>query len=850
MSIFFWKKDKPTIDGSKKTKPKPSTSETKANLDLISTIEAEAVQTYYDTTTGLSFDKLKKSDVWKTLTELTPKQRAEFVLHYVNNIPVVRKNKNINWSKHFAIELFQNIIRRKADLAPQHIVEILRALKTSRIKFSNWPIGLVISQLDKSLKAYPLTDTVKSDLVKITKWKEMDQQSYWGSDLKKARLKLMEIIGMEDADFTSYPLKGSVIGDIIQVDVMAMQADQNALWNQLFHIAGSASGSKPTKTFKTSINNVIDAISPEKFRKQTREWLEAASKTDSFHSTKSINKTWHNEGKLRAEMQTLLKGLVWAMGRFHDETSLAVIAKLTETSFNRLPGIGPAAPSLGNACIFILAESNGLSGVAHLSRLKLRIKQNNTQKMIQNHIENKAEKLGLKSTEIEDMAVPDFGLTQGIREWPFKDYKLRLDASEVGQAQISWVKPDGKPQKTVPSFVKESATLNQKLSDIRKSTKEIKKASTAQRDRIDRLYTEDMSWTPEAFHKYYLNHGLLGPMARKLIWQITLKGKARPALYHNNKWETATGKEISGNIESFQLWHPIMSKTKDILAWRERLQSLEIQQPFKQTFREVYLLTDAEVNTKVYSNRMAAHILKQHQFRTLASIRGWKYSLMGAYDDGRDNEVAKKPLPAYGMTAEFWIDVILDEGDSFNDAGIWDYVVTDQIRFSSPHQEHIDLIDIPPIILSEILRDADLFVGVASVGNDPTWADRDGAPRTQQYWQSYSFGDLTETAKTRRSVLEDLLPKLKIRDKAKIDGKFLIVQGSRHSYKIHIGSGNILIQPNDRYLCIVPGRGSNKALDSLYLPFAGDRGLSIVLSKAFMLAEDHKIKDPTILSQL
>lgn len=36
----------------------------------------------------------------------------------------------------------------------------------------------------------------------------------------------------------------------------------------------------------------------------------------------------------------------------------------------------------------------------------------------------------------------------------------------------------------------------------------------------------------------------------------------------------------------------------------------------------------------------------------------------------------------------------------------------------------------------------------------------------------------------------------------------------------------------------------------LYLPFEGDRTLSIILSKAFMLAEDDKIKDPSILSQI
>ncbi len=36
----------------------------------------------------------------------------------------------------------------------------------------------------------------------------------------------------------------------------------------------------------------------------------------------------------------------------------------------------------------------------------------------------------------------------------------------------------------------------------------------------------------------------------------------------------------------------------------------------------------------------------------------------------------------------------------------------------------------------------------------------------------------------------------------------------------------------------------------VHLPFEGDRVLTIILSKAFMLADDHKIKDKTILKQI
>ena len=105
-------------------------------------------------------------------------------------------------------------------------------------------------------------------------------------------------------------------------------------------------------------------------------------------------------------------------------------------------------------------------------------------------------------------------------------------------------------------------------------------------------------------------------------------------------------------------------------------------------------------------------------------------------------------------------------------------------------------------------------------------------------------------AKTRKAVLEKLLPRLKIKEIAHIEGKFLIVQGKLRTYKIHIGSTNILMEPNDQYLCIVPSRKKNTQTDKLFLPFEGDRGLSVVLSKAFLLAADDKITDSTIISQI
>ncbi len=181
---------------------------------------------------------------------------------------------------------------------------------------------------------------------------------------------------------------------------------------------------------------------------------------------------------------------------------------------------------------------------------------------------------------------------------------------------------------------------------------------------------------------------------------------------------------------------------------------------------------------------------------------------------------------------------------------------TDQVRFfRGDAPEPLPLSEIPALAFSEILRDIDLFVGVASVGNDPAWIDTGAtgtAGRYNEYWQGYSFGDLSASAETRKTVLGKLLPRLKIADRCELSGRFLRVRGDLRTYKIHLGSANILMEPNDQYLCIVPGHGGKDIATPgvLFLPFEGDARLSVILSKAFLLVADTKITDLTIMSQL
>jgi hypothetical protein len=55
------------------------------------------------------------------------------------------------------------------------------------------------------------------------------------------------------------------------------------------------------------------------------------------------------------------------------------------------------------------------------------------------------------------------------------------------------------------------------------------------------------------------------------------------------------------------------------------------------------------------------------------------------------------------------------------------------------------------------------------------------------------------------------------------------------------------MEPNDAYLCIVSAHAAHAGL---FFPFEEDGRLALILSKAFLLANDTAITDPSITRQL
>ena len=437
--------------------------------------------------------------------------------------------------------------------------------------------------------------------------------------------------------------------------------------------------------------------------------------------------------------------------------------------------------------------------------------------------------------------------------------------ADGSQGRLEWANASGKPVKAPTAAIKQE---KERLTEARAELKELQADLSIQPQRLQKLYLQNRDWPFAVWRERYLEQPLLRGFARRLIWLIEREGEQPVAALPDEGGDTLvsiTGDPVDLKNAKVKLWHPMDSNIETIEAWRDRLEQLEVTQPFAQAWREVYALTEAELATQTYSNRWAAHILKQQQAMTLARLSGWTVTARMWVDQAND-EPWHLYLPEYNLVAEYWAEGAGGDAPETNDSGAYNFVHTDRVTFFQTPDGAVDsaygprigeplpLDEIPDVIFSEVMRSCDLFTAVASIAADPAWLDRgqevahpsQWGGHADQYWHRANTSDLVESGKRRRAMLERIITRLAIAEKLSLTDKYLVVQGTRHTYQIHLGSG--ACSRSGRHICIVP-KSTAKA-SKVWLPFEGDLTLSVIISKAVLLADDGKITDPVILNQL
>jgi hypothetical protein len=320
------------------------------------------------------------------------------------------------------------------------------------------------------------------------------------------------------------------------------------------------------------------------------------------------------------------------------------------------------------------------------------------------------------------------------------------------------------------------------------------------------------------------------PIANRLLSRLVFATADDSARFFGT-WASSVLTGLSGKkrrvaaTESVVITHTYdLFEQGQLGAWQAEFVRREWVQPFRQVFREVYLPLEAE-RSREECDRFAGQVIKTGVATKLLASRGWEFRNSGRVEVYYFDR-------AKGILAE-WL---------FPDAGghylaEQESTVAGVIRFAKGVSEgertridrRLQLSEVPPSFLSEILRDADLVCSVAAAQT-----------KTQ-----VSPEVLQRRADAVRAVLSPLGLEC-----LSFEGEFIQVKGKLAEYKVSCNNASIVREPGQQTY-VFPA-GTRLQNEKLFLPFADeeDELLSAVCTAVLILVHDDQIKDKTLLRAL
>jgi hypothetical protein len=408
------------------------------------------------------------------------------------------------------------------------------------------------------------------------------------------------------------------------------------------------------------------------------------------------------------------------------------------------------------------------------------------------------------SMEIESVS----DLTQGPVNIRKGDAELVLSIDEVGDPQLSITK-NGKELKSIPTALKKDEIISGLI------TRKQKLAQQASRMRLslERAMCNGDTFLGSEISALF-NHPLMMPMIEQLVF-IAPDGMGYP-VENGNTLKDHTGRSSRIRPEDeLHIAYPIdLLKSGDWNLWQHECFIAERIQPFKQIFRELYVITRAEKEERTVSRRYAGHQVNPRQAVSLFGSRNWIINP----EEGVQKTFHDVGLSAHigflqGFLTPAEVEGLTIETIFFTKRGEW-----------TP----IALEGIPGRIFSEVMRDLDLVVSVAHAGGiDPEAS--------------------ASSIEARNALVHETCALLGLSN-VRLSSNYILIEGHFGKYNIHLGSGVVHKQPGEA-ICIIPIHSQHRG--RLFLPFVdNDPKTAEIISKVLLLAHDEQIKDPSILEQI
>jgi hypothetical protein len=653
----------------------------------------------------------------------------------------------------------------------------------------------------------------------------------------------------------------------------------------LWHFTAATTINPTAKWQKECVRLLADHPRAEQL---VRAMLDAAL----AHTGRITLKYWGTVGEsLVGENAALVRGATWAAELLRPPWLAGIVGRVG-LHYGMSPRDNNVArdEKVAATCAALLGRLADEEATTALGRMKALVRSRAVLKQVDGALVAVGESTGTPVWQLLESAVPTFGLDAGGRKTiVFGEAEARVSVDDDGRAHLTWRMADGRVAAKPPAAIAEAWASP--IASLRAETREIDKTLATERSRLEVLLIAPRSWTPTAWRTRYLGHPLTRPWARQLLWQFEDATSRQVGMPVADAIEGLDGRIAVGPDTTVRPWHPIIALPSEVEAWREWLVDRRIRQPFKQAFREVYRLAPYEAEG-TSSSRFAGRVLHYPQASALMSARRWSANQLGFWDGGYDG-IAKRAFENQRLRAEFDHQLARDEASiarevagqlarlddtrpapvdleeiaarlveaarllSAQPAGTGyeeiRYCRSGEVRFfRADDRKSVDplpLREVPAEVFSEAMRDVDLFTSVASVAIDQLWRDLD-EPRISVYRDLSAFAVLPESAQTRRDVLQRLISRSRIADRCTFEERHLRVRGDLRAYRIHLGSAQVLMEPNDEHLFIRLPKGPTAAdVNGVFMPF-DDTLLGHVLAIAFLLAEDAKIRDDTIRRQI
>lgn len=389
----------------------------------------------------------------------------------------------------------------------------------------------------------------------------------------------------------------------------------------------------------------------------------------------------------------------------------------------------------------------------------------------------------------------------------FGDVVIALVIDESGTADVV-ARKAGKELKSIPSQYKKEKAVTE-LSGYKKTLKE-------QYSRSRKALEEAMIRGDEFSYQEIQNlleHPVIKYHVKSLIF---ISQQSKTGFISGANLLSANGTSVNiNNNDTLRIAHCVdLHQTGEWSGYQKYCFDHELKQPFKQIFRELYVPTADELQEKSISRRYAGHQVQPKQTVALLKSRGWKID----YETGLQKVFHKDGFAAKMFAMADW----------YSPADI-ENPTLETISFSSlKDYKNVAFEEIQPRIFSEVMRDIDLVVSVAHAGAvDPE--------------ASHSSIEM------RAVLLRESCRLFKLNNVA-IAGSHATITGTLGTYSVHLGSA-VVHQLPGKYLSILPVHSQQRG--RLFLPFADDDPKSAeLISKVILLAQDEKIQDPTILTQI